>query len=168
MNDHDPLTPISDDFIDRIVDGELPRELREAVAILDQHPEGWKRCGLAFLESQCWRESLRTLPQPTTYSLTSQSPLLRRSAPSLIGARHWLRSPIAAGIIAASFAMGWVGHATQRRPGPERAPIVQADATRNLPAGRSPSGMNRLTMLLPRSLRVWPQGSLAKSHLFPQ
>jgi hypothetical protein len=51
-----------DVLIDRMVDGPLPPgELREAVARLDGVPaaEGWRRCGLAFLEAQCWGDLLR-------------------------------------------------------------------------------------------------------------
>ena len=59
MIDPDPLKPLSDEFIDRIVGGELtPAELRDAVNRLDCQPDAWKRCALAFLEAQCWRESL--------------------------------------------------------------------------------------------------------------
>ncbi len=50
-----------DALIDRMVDGPLPpAELREAVARLDGASviEGWRRCGLAFLEAQCWREAM--------------------------------------------------------------------------------------------------------------
>ncbi len=60
MTDPDPMTPMTDAFLDRIVDGELsPGELREAIERLESEPDGWKRCALAFLEAQCWRESFR-------------------------------------------------------------------------------------------------------------
>ncbi len=60
------MTALDDDFLDRIVDGGLtPTELRAAIDRLDREPDGWKRCGLAFLEAQCWRESFRALGQPT-------------------------------------------------------------------------------------------------------
>ena len=39
--------------LERLVDGELsPDEYRELVARLDEQPDGWRRCALAFLESQ--------------------------------------------------------------------------------------------------------------------
>ncbi|QEH38876.1 hypothetical protein OJF2_74860 [Aquisphaera giovannonii] len=50
-------------LIDRMVDGPLPpAELREAVARLDGVPDGqgWRRCGLAFLEAQCWGDAMRS------------------------------------------------------------------------------------------------------------
>lgn len=45
--------------IDMLVDGELSEPDRRALlARLDQQPDGWRRCALAFLEAQCWREAL--------------------------------------------------------------------------------------------------------------
>ena len=44
--------------IDLLVDGELPAEARRALlSRLDASPDGWRRCALAFLEAQAWRES---------------------------------------------------------------------------------------------------------------
>jgi hypothetical protein len=56
---------ISDAELDRLVDGELSRErYRELLANLDADPDGWKRCAIAFLESQAWRGELRmAVPQ---------------------------------------------------------------------------------------------------------
>lgn len=52
--------PISCGQIDRLVDGELPRDERRAVLLALDHEEGgWRRLALAFLESQAMRESLR-------------------------------------------------------------------------------------------------------------
>jgi hypothetical protein len=104
MIDTDPLTPLTDAFFDRIVDGDLsPAELRAALDRLESQPDGWKRCALAFLEAQCWRESLRTMDPRTSACSpsTAQRPGLRRLA-------------IAAGIAALAFALGW-------RARPERA-----------------------------------------------
>ena len=52
--------PQADDLpFDRLVDGELSEEKRrELLAGLDNEPGGWRRCALAFLESQCWKQSL--------------------------------------------------------------------------------------------------------------
>jgi hypothetical protein len=44
---------------DRLVDGELSAaERRELLGSLDDRPDGWRRCALAFLEAQCWSEEL--------------------------------------------------------------------------------------------------------------
>lgn len=50
----------NDDVVfDRLVDGELTAtERRQVLESLDNRPEGWRRCALAFLEAQSWREEL--------------------------------------------------------------------------------------------------------------
>jgi len=49
-------------LFDLLVDGELStEEQRELFARLDARPEGWRRCALAFVESQAWRSDLRTM-----------------------------------------------------------------------------------------------------------
>lgn len=70
--------------IDRLVDGELTEaETRELLLTLDRHPDGWRRCALAFLEAQCLRAELadigkmsdtRTNKHPATAATTSGSP----------------------------------------------------------------------------------------------
>jgi hypothetical protein len=52
---------LSDDSrFDRLVDGELSEEQRRnMLAGLDREPGGWRRCALAFLEAQCWKDSFR-------------------------------------------------------------------------------------------------------------
>jgi hypothetical protein len=44
---------------DRLVDDELTEEeRRELLGRLDDEPGGWRRCALAFLEAQCWKQAL--------------------------------------------------------------------------------------------------------------
>ncbi|MCA9266123.1 MAG: hypothetical protein KDA60_19825 [Planctomycetales bacterium] len=43
----------------RLVDGELDsKQRRDLLDRIRQHPEGWKKCALAFLEDQAWRQDL--------------------------------------------------------------------------------------------------------------
>ncbi|MDA7951126.1 MAG: hypothetical protein MPJ24_06520 [Pirellulaceae bacterium] len=51
---------LDDQRLQRLVDGELRGEdFRKAVQLLEAEPQGWRRCALAFLEEQAWRnESL--------------------------------------------------------------------------------------------------------------
>lgn len=50
--------------LDRLVDGELTRqEYAELLRSLDEHPEGWRRCAMAFLESQAWGRELNAVRQ---------------------------------------------------------------------------------------------------------
>jgi hypothetical protein len=46
-------------LFDRLADGELTEvERRQLLASLDDRPDGWRRCALAFLEMQSWRGDL--------------------------------------------------------------------------------------------------------------
>lgn len=45
--------------LERLVDGELPEQERTRLLLmLDEIPDGWKRCACAFLRSQCYQEVL--------------------------------------------------------------------------------------------------------------
>jgi hypothetical protein len=112
MTKLDVTNPIDDDLIDQLVDGVLaPAQLRAAIDRLDHEPEGWKRCALAFLEAQCWRESLRLVGEPKPMSLPAESTSV---APNNVHPsrtrRRWLARALAASFVAASFALGWLGH----------------------------------------------------------
>jgi hypothetical protein len=63
MNQH--LETTSEEILlDRLVDGELSEaEYRRLLQALDQRPDGWRDCALAFLESQALRCDLRELRQ---------------------------------------------------------------------------------------------------------
>jgi hypothetical protein len=79
LNHHD--TPSDDTRFDRLADGELDEaQRRELLAKLDNEPNGWRRCALAFLEAQCWKESFRLSARPESPAATA-SPSVRR-APS--------------------------------------------------------------------------------------
>jgi hypothetical protein len=102
------------DLIDRIVDGELnPAELRAAMKQLEQMPDGWKRCTLAFLEAQCWRDSIP--PMDGSERLLARLGPVPRPVASAGSAwrRPWLRGSIAAAIALASFSLGWLGRAAR-------------------------------------------------------
>jgi len=56
---HDRLSGDDDRRFDLLVDGELNEsQRRELLEALDQEPGGWRRCALAFLEAQCWKQEL--------------------------------------------------------------------------------------------------------------
>jgi hypothetical protein len=62
--------PMDDRWLDRLVDGELSAEEYAAVMrSLDDAPDGWRRCALAFLEAQAWQRDLGAMrgeaPSPT-------------------------------------------------------------------------------------------------------
>lgn len=52
-------TAIDPRALDKLVDGELDEACRaELLRALDECPDGWKRCALAFLEAQSWGGAL--------------------------------------------------------------------------------------------------------------
>jgi len=82
MND---LNYNDDSRFDRLVDGELSeKERRDLLANLDNEPGGWRRCALAFLESQCWKDSFHGMNKGnSSQSSPRVSPVLRTRS-------HWL------------------------------------------------------------------------------
>ncbi|HZZ72215.1 MAG TPA: hypothetical protein VFE24_08170 [Pirellulales bacterium] len=49
---------ISDEVLDRLVDGELPNDQRHSLLLqFEERPSEWRRCALAFLEAQVWRKA---------------------------------------------------------------------------------------------------------------
>lgn len=50
--------------LDLLADGELDEaRRRELLAMLDERPDGWRNCALAFLEAQSWRSGSREVAQ---------------------------------------------------------------------------------------------------------
>jgi hypothetical protein len=79
LNHHD--TPLDDTRFDRLADGELDEaQRRELLANLDNEPNGWRRCALAFLESQCWKESFVPIARRESPVASAQQSM--RNAPS--------------------------------------------------------------------------------------
>jgi hypothetical protein len=137
MTKPDTANPLDDRFIDQIVDGALtPAQLRVAIERLDQHPDGWRRCAIAFLEAQCFSESFRSL-EPAVQPLLARQPF--SSPPSARAGlrRRWIWGPVAAASVAASFALGWAGHAARPWSGERGSVIARATATPQPPADGS-------------------------------
>jgi hypothetical protein len=123
------LTPLSDAQIDRLVDGECDDAERRALLLrLEADPDGWRRCALAFLEDQAFRSALAG-PVPSV-------PLVRPSlAPSKDRkALAAVRVAVAAGLIAATFALGFALGGGSR--GRDAVDLARADAP---PPARDPA-----------------------------
>jgi hypothetical protein len=122
MTDPDRPEAVSDAFLDRLADGELsPAELRAAVQVLERVPDGWKRCALAFLEAQAWRESFRPMPVPDAAVVVAMT-----TSGAAISSRRqaspW-RMATAAGLAGIAFLLGWGLHADRSmKPGPAFVP----------------------------------------------
>jgi hypothetical protein len=112
MTETDAIQHPDDELFDRIVDGTLsPEELRAAIDRLDCLPDGWKRCAAAFLEAQYWRDSFRSIGESTAVRPECGSWFFPGShVPARGNAKRWFHVARAAGVVAASFAIGWLSH----------------------------------------------------------
>lgn len=131
MND---TTPIDAAALDRLVDGELDEAARAALLrSLDREPDGWKRCALAFLEAQAWRESMQSLPASTHQTAA------HRPAP-------WaaLRQAVSiAAVVAVAFCLGFISRGTNARQDTAAVAQTRPDTARVPPrlppAAQAPS-----------------------------
>jgi anti-sigma factor RsiW len=95
-------------LIDRLVDGELPDRERSALLLrLETEPDGWRRCALAFLEAQSWREALA----PVAAAAPAEPRVRvaqRRQLPQ--GWRYAARLTALAASLMLTFVLGWTLH----------------------------------------------------------
>jgi hypothetical protein len=124
------VDPSEEDLVDRLVDGELGEvERRELLLRFENEADGWRRCALAFLEAQNWRQAFAPLvaPPPPRPSFvtghTGSKPAAWRSAGRL--------TALAAGLILA-FALG---AAFQGMPEKTAPALPFADGSVPVPAG---------------------------------
>jgi anti-sigma factor RsiW len=100
----DNISRISDDQLDRLVDGELSEpQRREVLSGLDREPEAWRRCALAFLEGQSLRAAMRSM-----LSTASDQALSSRPTPSSARRPAWLARHATLLATAASFTLALV------------------------------------------------------------
>jgi hypothetical protein len=102
--------PLNDDvLLDRLVDGELTStERRRLLESLDGRPEGWRRCALAFLEAQSWRDELGQVartPAPKGEESTTPPSKLSNGKSRWIGGVQFFA--LAASLLMA-FGLGWM------------------------------------------------------------
>ncbi len=104
--------------LDRLVDGGLSESERcDLLLRLEADPEGWRRCSLAFLEDQAWRQALG---DHIPVSLPAPIGVVRRP-----GRSRLRRISLAASLLAATFAGGFAARGLVG-PGPVSI-IAQAD-----------------------------------------
>ncbi len=119
---------------DRLVDGELSGgEYRELLASLDDEPGGWRRCAMAFLESQAWSRECRDLCRPIDTRMAVPATTPAPTAPW----RNYLGLFLAtAASFAIALALGM--QIRQRLPGlPEPAPSLNDVVSVRKPASES-------------------------------
>ena len=93
MNDNKPFN--ENILLDRLVDGELSgSDRRQLLESFDKRPEGWRRCALAFLEAQSWREEMgqvaRDRSSQTHESISPVSSILPSQKSPWVSSAIWL------------------------------------------------------------------------------
>jgi anti-sigma factor RsiW len=142
LDNHQPDTIGMDRLIDRLVDGELTDRDRRALLVrLEAEPEGWRRCALAFLEAQNWREAFAPLAAP--------APFMARSAVVPAGkgrkSKPWrsvARLTALAASLVLTFALGWASHGSPATssPGDE---IARSEGSAPAPPQPEPNHLAR-------------------------
>jgi len=129
--------------LDRLVDGELsPAAYREMLRRLEQLPDGWRRCALAFLQAQAWRHELSPASRMTL--LTELPPVQPRPSDNSLavlvaGSSTWRRRAGWAFAWAASLVVAiWVARANREAAVAPRS-ISSPALTTNKPAAPVPA-----------------------------
>jgi hypothetical protein len=109
-DNHQFVAHADDHLLDRLIDCELSEPERRALLLrLEAEQDGWRRCALAFLELQTWRQALAPLakPSPTVTRPEAIAPQARRRR---LARRYGVRAAGLAASLAAAFALGWAMH----------------------------------------------------------
>ncbi len=124
-NDHD--THSDDPRFDQLADGQLDeRRRRQLLAGLDDVPGGWRRCALAFLEAQCWKETVGRMVRGDAAAPPPDSVSAKRHSP-------WPARLGTVAAMAASFlAALWIGWWIQRERGGPRGVLPGGAALQEL------------------------------------
>jgi hypothetical protein len=152
----DDMGTLDDGLFDRLADGELDDAGRRALlSRLDEIPGGWRRCALAFLEVQAWRDELRLATSGADTAVLS--PGIGRDDRSR-GARARRAGLLALAVVAA-FACGWLV-----RPGGEVVhneqphgvvkTVVQRDASEVKPSVAAAPGPDSASPERPSGVRL--------------
>lgn len=111
-------SPLDNEPFDRLVDAELSEpERRELLVRLDREPGGWRRCALAFLEAQCWKQAFRVMQEARDDAMTHDVMAQTRHeyAPAVSRRPTWPHRLGTLIAMAASFLVAfWIGSLVQR------------------------------------------------------
>ena len=93
---------VDDQTLDQLVDGELSSQQRhEVLSALEQSDGGWRRCALAFLESQAWGKEFKQLAHEQRQPRVKPKRIINTSSASTA---RWLA--LAASLLV-TFVLGW-------------------------------------------------------------
>jgi hypothetical protein len=143
MNRTNDDVPTDDPRLDRLVDGELnDQERRDLLSGLEDAPGGWRRCALAFLESQCWKQTFGEMqrgprdPRAIAASVPARLEAFRRQWPARLGMF---------GAVAASFLVAFrigsnVYPVRREQPGAKTGQVAATLAAKPVPCGVGRAG----------------------------
>jgi hypothetical protein len=136
-----------DERFDRLADGELSGEEREAfLALLESEEGGWRRCSLAFLEAQEFRRAIKSISDDLGGEPGLKNSVGREySARSSTGRGKAVRLCAAAAALVGAFFLGfrsWSNVSMDSVPSPH---LAQSDRT--LPAGGEPLATDAPTLV---------------------
>lgn len=141
--------------LDLLVDGELSEvDRRTLIVLLEEQPDGWRQCALAFLEAQSWRDDLRAVAHPPAgLSVTASNPTQPAATARAAGSRtNWWRAPGLGSLLALAasvllvFGVGlgagrWL---PGRMGGPSGSPIsVETTLASNISGGHAAAATGR-------------------------
>ena len=118
--------------LDRLVDGELSQADRRALlAALDDEPGAWRRCALAFLESQSWRWQLNQIASEPLLAKTALQARcdLGRSSRGSKRASFWGTCLAIAGSLLVAFDLGT--RVSQESPQVAGSPTAEKQTVQN-------------------------------------
>jgi hypothetical protein len=126
MNPSDNSTslPDADRRFDRLVDGDLSESERRSLLLhLEDEPGGWRRCALAFLEAQGWKQAFGAIVDASVRQAPAAQPPVIRA--------NWRRGIATVLAVAASFLVAFV-LGMHIRGGPGRGgPLAERQAAEN-------------------------------------
>jgi hypothetical protein len=143
MMNNEFRSPIEDQLIDRLVDGELDASARRSLlSDFDETPGAWRQCAVAFLEAQAWRSDLRGAlarstdnDKPELLSAFGERPLRRR----------WRQTMGVAAAMLLAFATGWFARPERQSDHPATdGPVaeVRHDNSKAAPEARPETATN--------------------------
>lgn len=127
MNAPSNLPPITAEDLDRLADGTLPAaERRALLSRFDAEPDAWRRCALAFLEAQAWRDAFGPMTMASAEAPERPSVPQSRTIRAMRPLPRFVPIALAAGLMIAAFLLGRStgGPGSPDRPG---EPIMIAD-----------------------------------------
>jgi hypothetical protein len=131
-------------LLDLLVDGELDAARRRELLSWCRHdPEGWRRCALAFLEAQSWRQELSAAAQPGAVAVPAVAlPAARSESLKTRPLRFWIGPLAMAASFFLAFSLGllWRGWAPGEPRIADQRPMDSGQVASNEQSEQPPRG----------------------------